>query len=319
MINKIFKKSEDTNTNQENQNQDKKKLFILIIIAGVVGVVLAGKQFLSKDKTIQPTQPAVINMPPSEQPTVKPLWEQTQEQQQTQEQPPTTTQSQEKPTPTTETEKKQPAETEKKPAQEQQPTQQPTVKTVKRDVLTAKPLDISALETEKKRLELEKDIKRIQLEIKKMEVESKIESPDYRAKQNEIQQLKQQIDILVAQQNKQQQKPTYSGTGTDIRYRVISVICDNMSGCRGVLTSNVGEFTVSKGSRLPDGAVITDINQNGVYIEKEGQRFFRPVELYIPPAAEDKEKRRQQPIQLQQQPQPKNVERYVIPQQEGGF
>lgn len=340
----------------EDKEKEKKKKLIGLILAGLIGGGYFAYKFILSSPN-QPPEPVInttpspiegggdmVNIPPPPQPNQNqtsptPPNQANQDQkpptpippsqsQPKNQQPPNQNQS----TPTA-VETKQPpvVQQETKPvvvAKQEDKRQVPQVSPlpssdVRKDVFTGKDLNLSELEKQREILELQAKIKQLELEIAEKESKVKeIKGQPIKPKETEI--LKQEIDILKMQLSKKQEESRqFAGSGNpqELAYSVKAVICDTT--CRAVVSTQVGEFTVIKGSKLLDGTTVVDVKNDGVVFNRFGQQFYKPVELFIPPQEKQDTQVKTQPTQRQQQfqtTQPQQIQPfmpYQRPLQEG--
>ncbi|WP_457628477.1 hypothetical protein [Persephonella sp.] len=182
-------------------------------------------------------------------------------------------------------------------------------KTEEKDIFLGKDLEIVKLEKQKEILKLKADIAKLRLEIEKKEKELKeLEGKSTVSAENpEVENLRRQIESLRMQISSMKKKPRFTGTSPKLetRYVVSAIVCTPQ--CRAIIHTKQGEFAVSPGSVLPDGAKVKSITKKGVYLQIGDRTFFRPVEMYIP-AKVDNEKN----IQQTQTQNPRRVQRPVV-------
>ena len=324
ILDKFFKKKkqeeeiqegqEGQEENQEGQeerdNQDKKKKLIGIGIAVLVGSGYLAYNFLLKKDQTPPPSPVINTSPVSpiedtgSMVNIPPPVAQTQNQVNQPSQKPQDKQENKETKQETKQEEKQEMKPEKRQVPQVSPLpsqEKPQPQESRRDVFNGKEIGLSDLERQKEVLELQAQIKQLEVEIAEKESKMKeLKGQPIKPKETEV--LKQEIDMLKMQLSKKEQESRqFAGSGSpqELAYSVKAVICD--TGCRAVVSTPSGEFTVIKGSRLIDGTTVIDVKNDGVVFNKFGQTFYKPVELFIPP---QESQNQGQTVKRNQNPQP---------------
>jgi type IV pilus biogenesis protein PilP len=194
-------------------------------------------------------------------------------------------------------------------------TQQTTVKTMTGQInpIIGKDEAVADLLREKQKLEVELQLKKLQLEIAKTEAEMKEAkgSGVKRVKEEDYRELKKKVNVFeppIQQSQPQPQHPQLPPPPpqpTISKIDINGIVCEQGS-CKAILSTNMGEFSVTDGSNLPDGSRVEKVDSKGVYIvDATGRRLYKPLDLYIPANQGDSGKKSNKPkIQSQTQPPP---------------
>jgi len=174
-------------------------------------------------------------------------------------------------------------------------TQQTTVKTMTGQInpIIGKDEALADLLREKQKLEIELQLKKLQAEIAKTEAEmkeakgsggKKVNVEDYRELKKKVNVFEPPMQQPPMQQPlpQQPQLPPPPPQPTISKIDINGIVCEQGS-CKAILSTNMGEFSVTDGTNLPDGSRVEKVDSKGVYIvDASGKRLYKPLDLYIP-------------------------------------
>jgi type IV pilus biogenesis protein PilP len=197
-------------------------------------------------------------------------------------------------------------------------TQQTTVKTMTGQInpIIGKDEAVADLLREKQRLEVELQLKKLQAEISKAEAEmkeakgsgvKKVKEEDYRELRKKVNVFEPPIQPPMQQPQPQQpQLPLPPPQPTISKIDINGIVCRQCS-CKAILSTDMGEFSVTDGTNLPDGSRVEKVDSKGVYIvDASGRRLYKPLDLYIPANQGDSSKKSNKP-KTQPQTQPSMI------------